>query len=201
MKITELLGAAALVRGGARASNTIGQSMLASFVATAAERVRPDFESGCQGCEQHYEGGMVALLPIDKAMDRFMEFAEEELAEWRKTAAHTTPDGVAVASYSGRISPHVTLRARSYWARVVQNDHARQRAGGWHVQAQITYRYRVRFELRLQGPLRTMVTFRTTEAIDPDLSCGYDLARHFEAPSMPAGFGRIGERFLATLPR
>lgn len=201
MKITELLGAGMLLRAGARASQQLSQTMLASLSAAANERVRPDVETAEAIREGTHVGQALCRLPVHAAMELFMEFAEEQMTEWRRTAAHTRPDGTAVATYSGRFTPRVTLQARSYWGRIVQNEHVRRGVGGYRIQARVPYRYRASFELQASGAGQTLVTFRTTEAVDPDLSCGYDLVRHFEAPSMPAGFGRIGERFLATLPR
>jgi hypothetical protein len=201
MRIGEVLGGGLLLRGGARASIRARQFMLDSLVETARERVRPKFEAADWDRGKTHGGQVLARLPLDEAMERFMEFAEDHLSEWRKTAAHARPDGIAVATYTARYSPRVTLQARSYWARLVQNDHGQQRRGGFRVQERVPYRYSVTFELRPHGAGRTLATFRTTETIDPDLSCAYDLTEHFEAPSMPGGFGRVGERFLASLPR
>jgi hypothetical protein len=201
MKFGELLGAGMLVRGAARASSQAGQFMLDSLVETARERVRPKFEAADADRGKTHGAQALARLPLNEAMDRFMEFAEDCLSEWRKTAAHARPDGIAVATYTGRYSPRVTLQARSYWARIVQNDHSQRRRGGFRIQERVPYRYLVTFELRPHGVGRTLATFRTTETTDPDLSCAYDLTEHFEAPSMPGGFGRVGERFLASLPR
>ncbi|MBV8189077.1 MAG: hypothetical protein JOY64_04520 [Alphaproteobacteria bacterium] len=201
MRIGELFGAAMLVRGAARLSQQLGQSMQAGLTATAIDRVRPDVARGDEARGQTHERQVLAGLSHEAAMEHFMDFAEEHLTEWRKTASHTRADGVAVATYTGRFSPRVALRARTFWAAQVQQEHVRRRAGGWQVQARVPYRYRLHFELRPYGARQTLVTLRTTELIDPDLACGYDLVRHFEAPSMPGGFGRVGERFLASLPR
>jgi hypothetical protein len=201
MRIGELFGAAMLVRGAARLSQQLSQSMQAGLTATAMHRVQPDVTASAEARGQTHERQVVARLAHEAAMEHFMDFAEEHLTEWRKTASHSRPDGVAIATYTGRFSPRVALHARSYWARQVQQEHIRRRAGGWQVQARVPYRYRLHFELRPCGIGQTLVTSRTTELIDPDLSCGYDLVRHFEAPSMPGGFGRAGERFLASLPR
>jgi hypothetical protein len=201
MRIGELFGAAMLVRGAARLSQQLGQSLQAGLVATATDRVRPDVTTSEEARGQTHERQVLARLAHDAAMERFMDFAEDHLTEWRKTASHTRADGVAIATYTGRFSPKVAMRACSFWAAQVQQEHVRRRAGGWQVQARVPYRYRLHFELRPNGPGQTLVIVRTTELIDPDLSCGYDLVRHFEAPSMPAGFGRVGERFLASLPR
>jgi hypothetical protein len=201
MRIGELFGAAILVRGAARLSQQLGQSMLAGLAATATDRVRPDVTTSVEARGQTHEQQVLARLAHDAAMEHFMDFAEEHLTEWRKTASHTRADGVAIATFTGRLSPRVALRARSYWARQVQQEHIRRRAGGWQVQARVPYRYRLHFEMQPYGASQTLVTARTTELIDPDLTCEYDLVRHFVAPSMPGSFGRAGERFLASLPR
>jgi hypothetical protein len=201
MKITELLGAAAIVRGGARASQTLSQSLVAGLNGYAADRVRSDVGEGSTALEHQYYGAAVTPLSIRQVMDRFVAFAEDEMAEWRKLAAHTTADGVAVAVYTRRISPRLALQARSYWGRIVQNEHRQHGRGGSRLQSSVAYRYRTEFELRAQGPHRTHVSFRTTETIDPEFASGYDLRQHFEVPRMPGGVGRAGERFLASLPR
>jgi hypothetical protein len=201
MKITEVIGAAALVRGGARASHNLGQSLAAGLNTYAADRVRATVDATTVPLEHHYSGTVTARLSIRQAMDRFIVYAEDAMAEWRKTAAHTTPDGVAVAVYTRRIAPRLTLQPRSYWSRLVQNEHRQRGRGGSQLQTPVAYRYRVEFELRAQGPQSTVVSFRTTETIDLEFACGYDLRQHFEVPAMPGGVGRVGERFLDLLPR
>jgi hypothetical protein len=199
MSFGKLLGGG-LVMGGARASIRARQFMLDSLIEMARERVRPKFDCPVENREKTYCGQTLTRLLLGAVMDRFMGFAEDHLSDWRKTAAHARPDGVAIATYTGRYSPRVRLEARSYWARIVQNDHAQRRRGGLRLQERVPYRYRVAFELRAEGS-GTLAGFRTTETIDPDLSCAYDLTEHFAAPLMPGGFGRVGERFLASLPR
>lgn len=201
MKIGELLGAAMLVRGTARLSQQLGECLRAGLTSASAGRVRPDLEISEAARSQTHEEQAVTRLSPEETMEHVMDFAEEHLTEWRKTAAHTLANGVAVAAYTGRFSPRVTLRPRTFWARHLEAENARRPNGGWRIQARVPYRYRLRFELQPCGSTHTLVTLRTTEALDPDLSCEYDLARHFEAPSMPAGFGRVGDRFLASLPR
>ena len=201
MKIAELFGAAMLVRGPARLSQQLGEGMRASLAAIAADRVRPALEIAEAPRGQTNEQQVLARLSPEETMERVMDFAEEHLTEWRKTAAHTRADGVAIATYTGRYSPRVPLRPRTWWAQQPEAAYVRRRREGWHIQARVPSRYRLHLEVHPYGPVQTLVTLHTTETIDPDLSCEYDLVRHFEAPSMPAGFGRAGERFLATLPR
>ena len=199
MKIAELLGASILLRGGARMSGGVSKVLVEGFDALAGEKVRTDPAAPAGGRETVHEAQVLARMPVHAAMERFMTFAEEELTEWRKTAAHTTHDGAAAATYAGRIAVPVTLQPLTYWARMARDAERRRRGGRLCLQARVTYRYSVRFGLHPRGPRLTLATVRTTEAVDPDMSCGYDLARHFAVPSMPGGFGRIGGRFLAGL--
>jgi hypothetical protein len=190
-----------ILRSGAQASNKLRDTMLESFRQTARERVRADPAIPLEASERVYQGQALIWRPADEAAERFMAFAEISLTEWRKTAAHTTEDGVAVAAYTARYTPRVVLEPRSYWAGRVTEDPMRRRRDGRRIEARVPYRYHLHFALEPRSEKSTLATYRTVEAVDPDLSCGYDLTRHFEAPAMPGGFGRQGERCLAWLAR
>jgi hypothetical protein len=182
-----------LVRAGAQLSQSVSSALQAGLDYRTRENVRPDFSPTAAPRERVYQGEISCEAPITEVMDRFAEFAEDYLTEWRKSASFTTKDGTAVADYTGRITPNLRLQPRSWSGRMVTGAHWRRARGP--LEARVPYRYRTRFELRtIRGG--TLLRYRTTELPDPDMSSGYDLVRHFEVPRLPGEFGRVGERFL-----
>jgi hypothetical protein len=185
--------ASLLLHAGHQLSQNIASAMQSGLDHRCRENVRPDFSPAAAPRERTYQGECITDAPITEVVERFEQFAEDHLTEWRKTAAFVTRDGAAVTDYTGRITPTLRLQPISWSAGMVEG--AQRRRGRGPVEARVSFRYRTRFELRNTSG-GTLLRYRTTELPDPDMSSGYDLVRHFEVPRLPGGFGRVGERFL-----
>jgi hypothetical protein len=137
----------------------------------------------------------------------FDEFAANQLGEWRRVRAGAAPtaDGFRLhVTFQAKPSFTVQLKPRTMFASMFEGVEASENPRHSYGREKVEYRYLCRFDIVASAACVT-VSYRTTEEIDPFGHCRRDLTRSYAAPSMPRGFGTIGERFLgecdASLPR
>jgi hypothetical protein len=183
-----------LTRASAQLSKSVGSALQTGLDNYCRENVRPDVTASYETRERIYTGATISGWPIADVVHRFERFAEEQLSDWRKTAAFAQADGTLVTEYTRRITPMLRLHPLSWSGGQVEA--ANLRRGRGRLEARVPFHYRTRFELRRIPFGGTGLSYHTAELADPDLSCGYDLVRDFDVPRLPGGFGRVGERFL-----
>ncbi len=143
-----------------------------------------------------YEDHLLFRGPIAEAMSLFDTFALYNLSDWRKTAAGARGSAV-FAQYHAARTFNVKLRPRTLRAQMSENGQRRNPRYDRCIEP-VSYEYLMDLEFA-NDPAGTRAWYRTRETIDPGARATRDLARHYAAPNLPAGFGAIGPAFFASL--
>jgi hypothetical protein len=133
-----------------------------------------------------------------EAMSLFDFFALRQMSDWHKTGAGVRGSTVFV-QYKAARSFNVRLQPRTVWARMTENmeaSHNRRRYDRC-IEA-VSYEYVMDMVLNPDHS-GTRVNYATRETIDAGARTRRDLVKHYAAPSLPTGFGAIGEAFFAEL--
>jgi hypothetical protein len=145
-----------------------------------------------------YRDSVLFYGAIGEAMSLFDLFALRRMADWHRTGsgAHGT---TVFVQYKAARTFNVKLRPRTLWARM--NENAESNYNRRHYDRGIepvAYEYLIdlTFDPASGG---TRIAYATQESIDPGARARRDLGRHYAAPALPAGFGAVGDAFLAEL--
>lgn len=198
MQLPWALLPALLLKAGASAARSTDAALRRAFERSLEHRTShytpAAADSGLDRSRRHYTGTATVSATLGDVLERFEEFAIEELHGWRKVSAFVDANGRAEAVFSGQFTFAVRLAPRSALSRMREGFEAYNGAS-FRSTTNVPYRYIVRFSFEASGDC-VHVAHSTTETVAPYGLLDRDVSHHYSAPTLPRGIGAVGDRFI-----